>query len=152
MICYTLSKVKLIEAGDLNDNIAYSIQMAFFSTPMSDSDPIVQICDGNFCVGTLYWDPNMASDFGGVDSVDECSGSKGSTITAPNSPSTNWNIRLEIHPNSTSGILYVSTKSLTREYNQKLKLSQGLHLKVCRDNEVETYQFHLFELTLHMNK
>ena len=82
----------------------------------------------------------MASDFGGVDSASECNGSYSSTITAPNSPSTNWNIRLEIHPNSTSGIIYVTTKSLTREYDQKLKPSQGLHLKVCRHHEIEMYQ------------
>ena len=94
----------------------------------------------------------MASDFGGVDSSAQCSGSHSSTITTPNSPSTNWSIRLEIHPNSTSGILYVTTKSLARVYDQKLKPSQGLLLKVCRDHGVETYQFHLFELALHKNK
>ena len=149
-----MSKVKLIEAGVLNDDQAYSIQIGFFFThPGGDNDPFLQICDDNYCVGLWYADPNGAYPFGGIDSVSQCSGTRSSSsVTAPQSSTTNWNIRLEIHPNSTSGITYVSTNSLTYEYSQKLKPSQGLHLKVCRDHTGETYQFHLFELAVYSNK
>ena len=140
-----MSKVSLIEAGVLNDDQAYSIQIGFFFTHPGDSDPHLQICDGNYCAGFLYWDPNGARALGGIDSVS-------TPITAPQSSTTNWNIRLEIHPNSTSGITYVSTTSLTHEYSQKLKPSRGLHFKVCRNLASQTYQFHLFELAVYSNK
>ena len=146
-----MSKVKLIEAGVLNDDQAYSIQIGFFFTVPSDSDPRLQICDGNYCAGFFYFDPNSARASWGIDLVSTCSGSYSGSITAPQSSTTNWNIRLEIHPNSTSGITYVSTNSLTYEYSQKLKPSRGLHLKVCRDHDYETYQFHLFELAVYSN-
>ncbi|XP_065829615.1 uncharacterized protein [Oscarella lobularis] len=150
-----LFRVKLIEAGILNDDQAYSIQIGFFLTYPSNSDPRLQICDGNYCAGFWYWDPNSAYASYGIDSVSTCSSSYSSSsgaITAPQSSTTNWNIRLEIHPNSTSGITYVSTNSLTWKYSQKLKPSQGLHLKVCRHSTGQTYQFHLFELALYSNK
>ena len=149
----TVSKVNLIEAGILNDDQAYSIQIGFFFTHPGDSDPILQICDGNCCVGFWYWDPNIARASYGIDSVSTCNTSiSGNDIAAPQSSTTNWNIRLEIHPNSTSGITYVSTNSLTHEYSQKLKPSRGLHFKVCRDDIGETHQFHLFELAVYSNK
>ena len=148
-----MSKVKLIEAGVLNDDQAYSIQIGFFFTyPGGDSNPILQICDGNYCAGFFYLKPNSAYASWGIDSVSTCSSSSGSSITAPQSSTTNWNIRLEIHPNSTSGITYVSTNSLTHEYSQTLKPSQGLHFKVCRANVGETHKFHLFELAVYSNK
>ena len=156
-----MSKAKLFEAGILNDDQAYSIHIGFFFTHPSgflfadpgESDPLLQICDGNYCAGFYYQDPNQASALGGIDSVSTCSITQiSSSIIAPQSSTTNWNIRLEIHPNSTSGITYVSTTSLTHEYSQKLKPSRGLHFKVCRDSTHETYQFHLFELALYSNK
>ena len=148
-----VSKVKLIEAGVLNDAQAYSIQIGFFFTLLSvASNPRLQICDDNYCVGFLYGNSNSAFAFSGIDSVSTCSGTHSSSVTAPQSSTTNWNIRLEIHPNSTSGITYVSTNSLTYEYSQKLKPSQGLHLKVCRRFINDAYQFHLFELAVNSNK
>ena len=155
-----MSKVKLIEAGILNDDQAYSIQIGFFFTyPSGESDecdPILQICDGNYCVGFWYWvrnrDSNITRASYGIDSVSTCSTSFTRYITAPQSSTANWNIRLEIHPNSTSGITYVGTISLAYEYSQKLKPSRGLHFKVCRDNMGETYQFHLFELAVYSNE
>ena len=147
-----MSKVKLIEAGVLNDDQAYSIQIGFFLADPGNSDPRLQICDGNYCAGFWYLDPNFAYTSFGIDSVSTCSSERSSSsINAPQS-TTNWNIRLEIHPNSTSGITYVSTKSLTHEYSQTLKPSQGLHFKACRNNIGETYQFHLFELAMYSNK
>ncbi|XP_065845630.1 uncharacterized protein [Oscarella lobularis] len=84
-----LFRVKLIEAGVLDDDQAYSIQIGYFFTyPGSESDPRLQICDGNYCAG----------------------------------------------------------------FRQKLKPSRGLHFKVCRDDDYETYQFHLFELAVYSNK
>ena len=148
-----MSKVKLIEAGILNDDQAYSIQIGFFFTFPGDSDPRLQICDGNYCAGFWYRDPNQARASYGIDSVSTCGNSySGSSVTAPQSSTTNWNIRLEIHPNSTSGITYVSTVSSTHEYSQKLKPSQGLHFKVCRASADGTFQFHLFELAVNSNK
>ena len=148
-----VSKVKLIEAGVLNDNQAYSIQIGFFFTFPGDSDPRLQICDGNYCAGFFYFDPNGAYASWGIDSVSTCGNSySGSSLTAPQSSTTNWNIRLEIYPNSTSGITYVSTKSSTHEYSQILKPSRGLHFKVCRDNTNETFRFHLFELAVYSSK
>ncbi|XP_065834953.1 uncharacterized protein [Oscarella lobularis] len=147
-----LFRVKLIEAGVLNDDQAYSIQIGFFFSVPTDCDPILQICDGNYCVGFLYGNPNHAYISFGVDSVSKCSGTVLSAITLPQSSTNNWNIRLEIHPNSTSGITYVSTTSFTYEYSQKLKPSRGLHFKVCRNDTPETFQFHLFELALYSNK
>ena len=148
-----MSKVKLIEAGVLNDDQAYSIQIGYFFTVPFDSDPHLQICDGNYCVGFRYWEPNHARASWGNDSVSTCSGTSSSgLLTLPQSSTTNWNIRLEIHPNSTSGITYVGTNSLTYEYSQKLKPSRGLHFKVCRDATHETFQFHLFELAVYSNK
>ena len=147
-----MSKVKLIEAGVLNDDQAYSIQIGFFFTFPGDSDPILQICDGNYCVGFIYADPNEAYDYAGIDSVSTCTVTYSNYIRAPQSSTTNWNIRFEIHPNSTSGITYVSTTSYTYEYSQKLKPSRGLHFKVCRQDENETFQFHLFELAVYSNE
>ena len=147
-----MSKVKLIEAGVLDDDKAYSIQIGFFFTDPGNSDPHIQICDGNYCVGFFYIEPNFAYAFAGNDSVSICSGTSYGHTTAPQSSTTNWNTRFEIHPNATSGIAYVSTKSRTYEYEQKLKPSQGLHLKVCRDDDHETFQFHLFELALYSNE
>ena len=147
-----MSKVKLIEAGVLNDDQAYSIQIGFFFTHPGDSDPFILICDGNFCVGFIYQDPNIARVYGGIDSS-QCSGQVSSnSITAPQSSPTIWNIRFEIYPDSTSGITYVSTKSFTNKFGQILKPSRGLHFKVCRDQFYETYQFHLFELAVYSNK
>ncbi|XP_065830906.1 uncharacterized protein [Oscarella lobularis] len=148
-----LFKVKLIEAGILNDDQAYSIHIGFFLADPGDSDPTLQICDGNYCAGFFYFDPNSARASWGIDSVSTCSSAQSSSgISAPQSSTTNWNIRLEIHPNSTSGITYVSTTSFTYEYSQKLKPSRGLHFKVCRQNTGETFQFHLFELAVYSNK
>ena len=147
-----MSKVKLIEAGVLNDNQAYSIQIGFFFTFPGDSDPLLLICDGNYCAGFFYYDPNGAHASYGIDSVSTCSSTVSTDITAPQSSTTNWNIRLEIHPNSTSGITYVSTNSLTYEYSQTLKPSRGLHFKVCRNGIGNTYQFHLFELAVYSNE
>ncbi|XP_065829678.1 uncharacterized protein [Oscarella lobularis] len=147
-----LFKVKLIEAGVLNDDQAYSIQIGFFYANPAISNSRLQICDGNYCAGFYYQDPHRASASYGIDSVSACSSTvSSSTILTPESSTTNWNIRLEIHPNSTSGITSVSTTSLTYEYEQKLKPSQGLHLKLCRTNTVETYRFHLFELAVYSN-
>ena len=148
-----MPKVSLIEAGVLNDDQAFSIQIGYFFThPGADSDPRLQICDGNYCVGFWYIDQNEARAYGGIDSVSRCSGTVSSSITLPQSSTTNWNIRLEIHPNSTSGITFVSTTSLTSVYSQKLKPSQGLHFKVCRQNSGETHKFHLFELAVYLNE
>ena len=149
-----MSKVKLIEAGVLDDDQAYSIQIGYFFTyPGSESDPRLQICDGNYCAGFRYAGPNRVRALWSNDSVSTCSGTTSSLLfTLPQSSTTNWNFRLEIHPNSTSGITYVSTNSLTYEYSQKLKPSRGLHFKVCRDDDYETYQFHLFELAVYSNK
>ena len=148
---YTVSKVKLIEVGVLNDDQAYFIQIGFFFTQPGNSNPLLQICDGNYCVGFWYPDPKSALDYAGIDSVSRCSGTVSSYITLPQSSTTNWNIRLEIHPNSTSGITYVSTTSLAYESSQKLKPSRGLHFKVCRDSTDKTFQFHLFELSVYSN-
>ena len=151
-----MSKVELIEAGVLNDDQGYSIQIGFFFThpthPVDDSDPRLQVCDGNYCVGFWYFDPNAAYASYGIDSVSTCSGIQSSSIAASQSSTTNWNIRLELHPNSTSGITYVSTTSFTYEYSQILKPSRGLYFRVCRQEKVETFQFHLFELALYSNK
>ena len=127
-------------------------RLAFFTFP-GDSHPRLQICDGNNCVGFLYQDPNHVYAHAGIDSVSTCSSTVSSSpVTLPQSSTTNWNIRLEIHPNSTSGITYVSTTSLTYEFSQKLKPSRGLHFKVCRGNTGETFQFHLFQLAVYSNK
>ena len=147
-----MSKVELIEAGVLNDDTAYSIQIGFFFTFIGSSQPVLQICDGNYCAGFLYGHPNYARVFSGIDSVSKCSGLMSNLIYAPQSSTTNWNFRLEIYPSSTSGITYVSTTSLTSKYGQKLKPSQGLHFKVCRNSKSETFQFHLFELAVYSNK
>ena len=149
-----MSKVKLIEAGVLNDDQAYSIRIGFFFAHVgSNSKPHLQICDGNYCVAFLFAYPNSAYVYAGIDSVSICGGGPSSgPVNAPQSSTTNWNINLEIYPNSTSGIIYVSTNSLTHEFSKKLKPSQGLHLKMCRALIDQTYQFHLIELAVYSNK
>ena len=150
---FVLTKVNLIEAGVLHDDKAYVIQLLFFLTYPSgvlDSDPIFQICDGTYCVGLWTSDQGDIRAYGGTDSVSHCVlGEQSGAIT---SASSNWNIRFEIHPNSTTGIAYVGTNSLTHEYNEKLKLSHGLHFKVCRHQGAEQFQFHLFELAMYLNE
>ena len=149
----SMSKVKLIEAGVLNDAKAYSVQIGFFFTyPGGDSDPVLQICDGSYCVGFGYWRTNYIESHGGTDnSADLCTRTEATSFSSP-PVTTNWNIRLEIHPNSTSGITYVGTYSMTYEYSERLKPSQGLRFKVCRFSVGETFKFHLFELAVHVNE
>ena len=132
----------MIEAGVLDDDKAYSIKCGFFFTVPGDSDPHLQICDGNYCAGFQYYNPNLAYASYGIDYVSTCSTRSSSYITAPQSSITTWKFRLEIHPNSTSGITYVSTNSSTHEYSQKLKPSQGLHFKVCRQ---DSYRRHFLK-------
>ena len=149
-----MPKVQLFEAGVLNDYQSYSIQIAYFFTDPSSSHSILHICDGNDCVGFSYWySSRYAYVFGGTDLVGQCSGSYGAYVIVGESSTTNWNIRLEIHPNFTSGITYASTTSLTHEFTQKLKPSRGLQFKVCRDSSgSNSHQFHLFELAVHLNE
>ena len=151
---FCVSKVNLFEAGLLHDDKAYIIQLALFLTYPSgyDSDPSFHICDGNNCVGIYTSDQNVVTAYSGRDSFSHCIGDEDSSpISAPQS-SSNWNLRLEIHPNSTTGIVYVSTSSLAYEYQTKLKPSRGLHFKVCREDTNERYQFHLFELVVRLNE
>ena len=152
-----MSKVNLFEAGLLHDDKAYIIQLALFLTYPSgyDSDPSFHICDGNICVGFLALNQNGVRAYSGSDPVSHCMRGEdsGSSITSPQSEaSSSWNLRLEIHPNSTTGIVYVSTSSLAYEYQTKLKPSRGLHFKVCREDTNERYQFHLFELVVRLNE
>ena len=145
----------MIEAGVLDDDKAYAIQIGFFFTHPGDSDPYLHICDGSYCVGFHYAQPNFAfPTSAATDSVGHCNNRWISSrqITAPQSSTHNWNIRFEINPNSTSGITYVSTSLLTHEFSMKLKPSQGLDFKVCRDDESEAYEFHLFELAVYSNE
>ena len=147
----------MIDAGVLHDDKAYAIQLGLFLTfptdaSGDDSDPIFQICDGNYCVGLWIWNQNLVRAYGSNDSVSHCVRvDEGTPIGAPQA-SSNWNIRLEIHPNSTNGIAYVSTASLTLEYSENLKPSRGLYFKVCRDHDDEIFQFNLFELAVYLNE
>ena len=147
-----MSKVNLIEAGVLDDDKSYSIQIGCFFTDPGDIDFFLVICDGNNCVGLYNYNPDLGYAFEGDDSVSSCSGALSSGRALAPQSTTNWNFRLEIHPNSTSGTIYVSTSSFTHEYSRKLKPSQGLQFRVCRDNDHETYQFHLFELAMYLNE
>ena len=142
----------MIEAGVLSDNKAYTLQLGYFFGAASSDDPYatLQFCDRSYCAGFqlrrsrvyVYGGANLAS----VCTYSEYRGESSIVGT------TNWNIRLEIHPNSTSGIAYVGTYSLTFEYNEKLRPSQGLHVKVCRGGDpTDVFQFHLFELGVHLN-
>ena len=148
----TVSKVELIEAKVLDDTKAYVVQTGFFATYPVKSSPIIQICDNNYCAGFWPWSANQIRPFGGRDSVGLCVYDEGSGDFPPPQATSNWSIRLEIHPNATAGIVYVSTFSMTYEYRQKLKLSEGLHFKVCREHTFETFQFHLFELAVYLNE
>ena len=146
-----MSKVQLIETGVLDDDKSYSIQIGFFFTPTGgDSDPKLQICDSSYCVGFEYWNPDGVAATGGTNLASECAIETHRTF-GPQTSSTNWNIRIEIHPNSTSGITFVGTYSGTDEYDKKLEPSQGLHFKVCRHDTYEVFRFHLFELAVHLN-
>ncbi|XP_065839388.1 uncharacterized protein [Oscarella lobularis] len=147
-------KVKLFEAGALDDDKAYSIQIGFFFThpPAVSLEPLLQICDGDYCAGFWYWFQDRAGGYGSTESGSVCNIHDGSDeLQLPQSTTRRWNIRLEIHPNSTSGITYVSTSSLAYEYSTKLKPSRGLHFRVCGD-DLFTYQFHLFEVAVHLNE
>ena len=143
----------MFEAGVLDDDKLYSIQLGFFFTlPVGKDTGLVQICDGTYCVGFHYRDPNNARAYAGTNSASQCLRDETSSdVQAPQS-SGNWNVRLEIHPNSTSGITYVSTNSITYEYSQTLKPSRGLRFKVCRKNTADTPLFHLFELAAYLNE
>ena len=146
-------KVNLIEAGVLHDNKTYIIEFDIFQTyPIDfDTDPIFQICDGNYCVGLWIFDQNEVRALGGSDSVSHCiRGEEGGNVGAPR-PSNNWHVILEIHPDSTFGYAYVSTNSLKYVYNKALTPSRGLYFKMCRHNPNEKYEFHLFKLAVHWN-
>ena len=150
--CISVPKVQLIEAGVLDDDKTYSLQIAFFfSQPGGDSDSTLQICDDRYCVGFQYRDDSSygVKACGGTNALDSCIFNEQNSVVAY-PQTTNWNIRLEIRPNSSSGITYVGTNSMTYEYNGKLKLSRGLHFKVCREAAGETFKYHLFELTVHL--
>ena len=142
----------MFEAGTLDDDKSYSIQLGFFFTEPVQHSGVLQICDGTYCVGFEGQVPPDARFFGGNDLASLCSRVEiSSPISAPQSSNT-WNFRLEIHPNSTSGVTYVSTTSAIYEYNQILKPSQGLQFKVCRRKEENTPTFHLFELGMYLNE
>ena len=142
----------MIEAGVLDDEKAYSIQIDFFYTNTGNSDPFLQLCDGDYCTGFLYFHQAKVRAVNGINSLSRCEyGDLGDIIAAPQDTN-NWHIRLEIHPNSTSGITFVGTTSHAHEFKQKLKPSQGLHFEVCRQNEPETFRFHLFELAVYSNE
>ena len=141
----------MIEAGVLDDNNIYSLQLGYFFGPASGSnDPAVTfyICDNSSCAG-FYWNRGAAYSYEGTISAGACTlgGSVGSV--APPSATTNWNARFEIHPNSTSVVIYVGTTSVITEFTEKLKPSQGLYVKVCRGNPSDVHQFHLFEFAIY---
>ena len=140
----------MIEAGVLDDNNIYSLQLGYFFGPASGSDPAVTfyICDSSSCAG-FYWNRGSATSYEGTISAGACT--FGGSVVRVSSPSatTNWKARFEIHPNITSGIVYVGTSSTTIGFNGKLKPSQGLYVKVCRAGPTNVHQFHLFEFAIY---
>ena len=140
----------MIEAGVLDDNNIYSLQLGYFFGPASGSDPYVTfyICDKSSCVG-FWWNRAVAYSYEGTISAGACTFGGSVVSVTPPSATTNWNARFEIHPNSTSVVIYVSTTSVTTEFTEKLKPSQGLHVKVCRAGTTDVHQFHLFEFAIY---
>ena len=140
----------MIEARVLDDNNIYTLQFGYFFGPASATDPIVTfyICDNSICAG-FYWNRARAYFYEGTISAGACTYGSSLGSLAPPQETTIWNVRFEIHPNSTSGIVFVGTSSKTIDFNGKLKPSQGLYVKVCRGGSSDLHQFHLFELAMH---
>ena len=142
----------------MNDSLNCTASLLYFmKTLTSENEIMVSLCDRSLCFGFIYADQNAIAHVGWIYEANatKCPAraSEFSGDLVGHTVSSRREMHFEIRTDGTVGFASSGDPyPYAHAFADRPKPSTGLRLQVCRDQEIEGYEFGYMEFSLKTNK